>query len=84
MKNFIINSLLSMKYEFMLEVIENFSGMFRPEELHLRLSDIDLSTFEGQSRFSNGEYIDDLTYDYLLKLSPSERSTIFRKIMAAI
>ncbi len=84
MKNFIINSLLSMKYEFMLEVIENFSGMFRPEELHLRLSDIDLSTSEGQSRFSNGEYIDDLTYDYLLKLSPSERSTIFRKIMAAI
>ena len=84
MKNFIINSLLSMKYEFMLEVIENFSGMFRPEELHLRLSDIDLSTSEGQSRFSKGEYIDDLTYDYLLKLSPSERSTIFRKIMAAI
>lgn len=84
MKNFIINSLLSMKYEFMLEVIENFSGMFRPEELHLSLSDIDLSTSEGQSRFSNGEYIDDLTYDYLLKLSPSERSTIFRKIMAAI
>lgn len=84
MKNFIINSLLSMKYEFMLEVIENFSGMFRPEELHLSLSDIDLSTSEGQSRFSNGEYIDDLTYDYLLKLSPSERNTIFRKIMAAI
>ena len=84
MKNFIINSLLSMKYEFMLEVIENFSGMFRPEELHLSLSDIDLSTSEGQSRFSNGEYIGDLTYDYLLKLSPSERSTIFRKIMAAI
>ena len=84
MKNFIINSLLSMKYEFMLEVIENFSGMFRPEELHLRLSDIDLSTSEGQSRFSNGEYLDDLTYDYLLKLSPSERNTIFRKIMVAI
>ena len=84
MQNFLINSLLSMKYEFMLEVIENFSGMFRPEELHLSLSDIDLSTSEGQSRFSNGEYIDDLTYDYLLKLSPSERNTIFRKIMAAI
>ena len=83
MKNFIINSLLSMKYEFMLEVIENFSR-FRPEKLSIRLSDLDLSSSEGQSRFSNGEYIDDLTYDCLLKLSPSERNSVFRKVMAAI
>lgn len=82
MQNFLINSLLSMKYEFMLEVIENFSEC-RPEKLSIRLSDLDLSTSEGQSRFSKGEYMDDLTYDCLLKLSPSERSTIFTKIMAA-
>lgn len=82
MQNFLINSLLSMKYEFMLEVIENFSGR-HSEKLSLRLSDLDLSTSEGQSRFSKGEYMDDLTYDCLLNLSQSERSTIFKKIMAA-
>ena len=79
MKYFVINNLLSMKYDFLVEVIDCYNKIDYP---CIRLSDLDLSTSEGQNRFSCGEYIDDLTYDCLCSMSPCERDSIFKKVLA--
>lgn len=79
MKKLIINNLLNMKYDFLVQFIDCFKSMKYP---CVRLSDLDLSTSEGQKQFSCGEYIDDLTYDCLLAMSPQDREFIFKKVLA--